>query len=328
MSKTNNFFVKYQESRFVEEKARVRLIEQLRHGYSNEARDLAHRMSICGDRRETSDNSIYCRQPACPRCKRAYARNQARAIQDWMADAQRSDLSLVTVLLGVADRAGDVPRMWKKGREALRNRVKAMRDADDRWDNVRLVGWLEADPYEAEQVELMQPRMRSYLEAKGPILFGNEVGWIVHVHLIVHHPRIDWQQVRDALQRQWPDVHAVDVQPFDQPKYDGQTTDIALYAITMYALKSTVGRTLYGEQDKAVDVYPSSWMADLHTVLYSHGSGYKSWRVRMDAAGSRSTDMHDGDVDHHLLADHACNHAVPSCNSHDDEMDDLLASMW
>jgi hypothetical protein len=92
MSKTNNFFVKYQESRFVEEKARVRLIEQLRHGYSNEARDLAHRMSICGDRRETSDNSIYCRQPACPRCKRAYARNQARAIQDWMADAQRSDL--------------------------------------------------------------------------------------------------------------------------------------------------------------------------------------------------------------------------------------------
>ncbi len=251
-----------------------------------------------------------------------------------MADAQRSDLSLVTILFGVAGRAGDVPFMWKKGREALHNRIKAMRretrsDKGSRWDDVQLVGWLEADPYEAAQVELMQPRMQEYLEANGQLLFGEEVGWIVHVHLIVHHPRIDWQQVRDALKRQWPDDYAVDVQPFDQPKYDGQTTDIALYAITMYALKSTVGRKLYGERDEAVDVYPSSWMADLHTVLFAYESGFRSWRVRMDAAGSRSVDaQHDGGADHHLLIDHACNHVVPSCNGYDSEINDLFASIW
>lgn len=334
MSKTNNFFVKDQESRIVEEKARVRLVEQLRCGYSDEARNLAHRMSRCGDQRETSDNRVYCRQPACPRCKRAYARQQARTIQDWMADAQRSDLSFVTILIDVAGRASDVPTLWEKGREALHNRIKAMRretrsDKGSRWDDVQLVGWLEADPYESAQIPLMQPRMQEYLEGTGPLLFGDEVGWIVHVHLIIHHPRIDWQQVRDALQRQWPMKHAVDVQPCDQPKYHGQTTHIALHGMTKYALKTTVGRMLFGEHDKAIDVYPASWMADLHTVLFSYGSGYKSWRVRMDAAGSRSVDMqHDGGADHHLLIDQARNHAVPSCNGHDDELDDLFTSMW
>lgn len=332
MNKTKNFYEKDQFARIVEEKSKFRLIDRLRDSYLVDARKLGHRMAQCGSRDIWTNNTWYCRQPACPRCKRSYADDQAEAVQAMMADAKRSDLSFVTVLFGVAGRASDVQTIWEQGRTALRNRIKAMRretrNSNDvsRWDDVRLVGWLEADPYDAPQVPLMQGRMQDFLEANGPILFDKEVGWIVHVHLIIHHPRIDWQQVRDALQRQWPEVHAVDVQPFDQPKYSGQTTDIALFATTKYALKYTVGRMLHGESDRAVDVHPASWMAQLHAVLYAWSTGFRSWRVLMRPAGSRAArSLDEGDEDH------PHHHVDRSSYSEDDwtgdEEDALFASL-
>lgn len=170
-----------------------------------------------------------------------------------------------------------------------------MRRESVRWNDVQLTGWMEADPFDAAQVPLMQSRMREYLDENGPpLFFDSDAGWIVHMHVIVHHPRVDWQGVRDALQRQWPAEHAVDVQPCSQAKYDGQSMDVALFTTTNYALKSTIGRMLYGEQGGAIDTHPASWMADLHTVIYSTSSGFRPWRVVMDKVGSR-TRSHDED---------------------------------
>lgn len=262
----------------MEKSARDALVHELLCG-SNEARRLANKMRNCGSTSRWTNNTSYCWQPACPRCRRAHGRKQANQVKARFNGASKDDLALVTVLLGVADTASDVPSTWNAGRKALANRIAALRSQSKRWNSVNLVGWMEADPYSADQVPLMNGRMRTYLDMEGPLLgWDGNPAWIVHIHMIVHHPQLDWQQVRDGFVQQWPAPHAVDVQPCNQAKYAGQDVDEALSSITAYAHKYTTGRTFWGEEGSKEDVHPAAWMARLHEALHSTSTGFKSWR--------------------------------------------------
>lgn len=261
---------------------------------------LHNRMAKCGSLDHYQQNTFYCRTTGCPDCKRRYRRRQQKLAQEALGHASKADLSFVTIVFDVTGPFADIRDIWDKGRQDLKNRLKALKRESARWGDVQVMGWLEADPVTYDMVAILGSEQRELIDGLRPVL-GDRVSWVVHMHAIVHHPRLDWQEVRDGFAQQWTHPRAVDVQSCAQSRFDWQEdAHTALHFMTGYALKYRAGRMISG----GMDYLPPAWLADYHTALIGFSQNHQSLRFTSGLRRGAMSDDESSDVGEADTLDH------------------------
>jgi hypothetical protein len=212
-----------------------------------------------------------CRQPACYHCRRRYVRRQFRAALDRFAGCTKSDLALLTVVLGAADKAPEIGEIVRQARSTTRNVFAKHRAYRRRWNGVQLLGWFEVDAICAADAPLLGRERADLLSQMGARLAPLRPTYIPTIHAVVSLNGLDYQQVRDAFQEKWPLAHQVDVRPF----YAHQPVEKSLYCSIRYALKRTCSSFLRG-----VDVeWPDEWLVDFETWHFGWSRSFQSTRI-------------------------------------------------
>lgn len=238
---------------------------------------LRSRIMSCGRDDIWTGNIWSCRTAGCPRCRWNYMRGQQRQAQQRFANADRADMSMLTICFDVASGPDEIGEGWIRARRQITNLVTAMRRQSQRWRSFNMVGFLEADPFVAADICLMGSDQQTMIPRLS-IPFSPYSGapaWLWHIHAIVHHPRLDWQAVRDAFQRRWNQPFQVEVENF----YTTQPKEKSIDKIVAYSLKYEPGRLL----GNAVDYWPSRWMADYYQWAFDFSHSYKSFRFSVGA---------------------------------------------
>lgn len=243
---------------------------------------LRQRLSKCGEDGHWMWNEWRCHSPACVRCRGRYTRKQERQLSAALGDATNADLSMFTIMFDVASEADDIGPIWLKAKSDLRNRVNAMRRTNPRWDRVAMTGWVEADPIIYDDMARLGTQQRAMLAGLNTPCWRADGGpaWVVHIHGITYHPKIDWQETQAALSAQWQGERRVHVQPFDASK--GVDTNIG--GVVRYATKYRAGRWMGG----GFDYWPAAWMAEYYDWADRFSQGWQSMRFRMN--GKAMTD--------------------------------------
>jgi len=236
---------------------------------------LRQKLSKCGEQGHWMWNEWRCHSPACGRCRGRYARKQERQLSAALGDATNDELSMFTIMFGVASDADGIGPIWLKAKGDLRNRVNAMRRESPRWDRVSITGWLEADPIIFDDMATLGTHQRTMLFGLNTPCWRNDGGpaWVVHIHGVAHHPAIDWQSAQAAFSTQWPGARRVHVQPFDERK----SVDANLGGVTRYATKYRAGRWI----GSGFDYWSASWMAEYYDWVDRFSQGWQSMRFRM-----------------------------------------------
>lgn len=200
-------------------------------------------------------------------------RKQQQVVVEQFADANKRDMSLVTIVFDLAASAAEIEGVWKKGKSDFHNLWNAMKRERRRWDDVQVVGWLEAVPVISDDLHRLGSQQRDLLVGLG---FDQQrhtasPAWLVHIHAIVHHPGLAFQEIRDALADQWSTDRAVDVQPF----YADKDRDESVRDIVKYALKYPTGREVAGVYDE----WRPEWMAEFFEAVDAFSDGHKSLKL-------------------------------------------------
>jgi hypothetical protein len=93
---------------------------------------LQQKLSKCGEQGHWLWNEWRCHSPACVRCRGRYARKQERQLCATLGDAKNADLSMFTIMFGIAAEPDDIGPVWLKAKSDLRNRINAMRRESSR----------------------------------------------------------------------------------------------------------------------------------------------------------------------------------------------------
>lgn len=258
-----------------EERAQKAMVAALRWPSS-----LRQRLSKCGEDGHWMWNEWRCHSPACVRCRGRYTRKQERQLSAALGNATNADLSMFTIMFGVANEADDIGPIWLKAKSDLRNRVNAMRRASSRWDRVAMTGWVEADPIVFDDMAVLGTQQRTMLAGLNTPCWRADGGpaWVVHIHGVAYHPTIDWQTTQAAFAAQWPGERRVHVQPF----YADKSVDANIGGVVCYSTKYRAGRWMGG----GFDYWPAPWMAEYYDWADRFSQGWQSMRFRMSGKGA------------------------------------------
>jgi hypothetical protein len=205
-----------------------------------------------------------------------------------IGDATNADLSLVTVMFGVANHAEEIGGIWQKAKSDLRNRINATRRENARWNRVSFTCWVEADPIIFDDMAILGSEQRTMLAGLNTPRWRDDGGpaWVVHMHGIAHHRSIDWQEVQSGLALQWPSERQVHVSPF----FGDRSPEENVRGVIRYATKYRAGRTIGGGQD----FWPAPWMAEYYDWTERFSQGWQSMRFRMKMKSGECRELPSG----------------------------------
>lgn len=254
------------------ESARQRMIESLPFGSK-----LRRKLNDCGRDDLWSWNDYQCRQAGCPACRARYSLQQQRKAIDRFGSADLRDLSMITVVGDVAGHARDIGPAWALMKRAIQNLFVAQAKGRKAWSRARMMAYLEADAITYDTVWNLGPEQQELLGHLSPPAVRDDGGpsWVWHIHGIVHHPGLDWQQVRDAFADKWSAPFQVDVANCHSFNPD-QSVDFAIRKIIEYSLKFKPGRWMSG----AMDMWCGHWLAEYYSFISGLHST-KSWRIEI-----------------------------------------------
>lgn len=216
------------------------------------------------DRCRTDWNQRYrCRSPACHVCRRRHVAREQKIIQNTFGERPNDELAFVSVVIGSTGHVNQIGNIIHKCRQDTRNRMKACRRLDRRWEGVCVSGWFEIDAVGADHVPLLPPQRRrlvDQLAVPGFDAWGPT--WLPSWHGIVHLNGLSPQTVAAEFRRQWPLDRQVHVAPFDL----SLPVDDNLASVTAYSNKFDCSIKL---QRNVVEVWPAQWEAELFGWLNS-----------------------------------------------------------
>jgi hypothetical protein len=231
----------------------------------------------------------YCRAVGCPCCRAGYRKRQQRRIGERFEHANREDMSLLTVMFSIAYDAKAIGEGWNTARRTMNNLVVKQRQQSKRWRGFDIVGWLEADPILPADLPILDTQRRSLIESVGMPSPRPDEGphWFFHMHAVVHHPRLAYQDVRFAFESRWPAPRQVHVSPF----YDFRSKEESLNRIIHYATKYEPGMQIGNQY---LHWHPQ-WLAEYSQWAFDYSQSYKS--MRFSISGKYSKKLHiDPDV--------------------------------
>lgn len=217
-----------------------------------------------------------CRSPACPRCRDRYIARQRRDAQERFDGATNLDLRMVSIVLGATYDIWEVGRILNKARSDLRNRINKLRRGSSAWNDFEIVGWLEVDAYDPDDVHLLGSdkiiQLKELLSYSDSTL--NMIGpvWSPTIHAIVRvPPSLDQEDVRSAFEDQWPHHRQVDVRSFHFDK----TAHRNIGNIVNYANKHECLTGPSGFRS----AWDTSWQVRYYDWLHQFSRGFLSIRL-------------------------------------------------
>lgn len=243
---------------------RAALIEQK----TNSAHALVHDLDRCG----VEWNGRYsCRSPICPRCCATNARAQQREARAFFADADNSDLALMTVVLDGTRHVDEIGEIITKGYQATRNRINAGRRKSTWWNTFAIKGWYEVDAFGPDHVPLLGSDRTALLGEIAPCQISQDGPmWVPTYHAIVKLGDVGLGEVQDAFVRQWSVPNQVHIKRFDADQPVGENID----RIASYANKHVCTVQL----GHAYEPWPISWTASLYSRLHQHRNAFEFLR--------------------------------------------------
>jgi hypothetical protein len=265
------------------------LIQALRISGWPAQKDLADRLLRCRQVRADRRRGVQpqpqwpwlCRSPACESCRRRLVRHGCARAAAYMAHADNDACHMVTIALMRGGTLEDMRAVITGFRAEIRNLRDRRARADGRWRSLAMVGQVEIEPLGVLDIPLLPPGRRAVAEVlpvrgdtEAYVTHDQAVGWMGHVHLVCHAPELSGDELRAALERQWPGpAGRVDVRPL-HPGCAAENTG----AIMGYASKCAM-RTKFRdgiEEPWAVAVQAAYW-----GWLHGLRRGLATLRVRL-----------------------------------------------
>lgn len=235
-------------------------------------------ISRCGLWGFWSQNKFNCQEVGCPRCRWLYIKREQRKALTRYASARREDMSLLTVMLGIARNPEEIGPGWTKARKDMRNFIDAQRRGSRRWLHWGMTAYLEAYPFHEDEASLLGENQQELIGSMGLPSRDPDGSpfWFYHIHALVHHPKLEWQQVRETFARRYAHPYQIDVQPF----YDWRDRDKSIRAIVCYSNKYQPADLL----GNTVRYWPSSWTANYFYWCHRFSDWHKSLRLVVNGA--------------------------------------------
>lgn len=240
--------------------------------------NLRERMRQCGCWSKWANNTWYCRTVACPTCRASYAKRQKTALIERYASAYKSEMSLLTAMFGVVAEPSQIGPLWNQARKAMRYRITRLRDESRRWRGLDLSGYLEVDAFTAEEIPLLGSDQRELVSSLDVPLLTDPTTplWMPHLHAIVHHPGLAWQDVNIEFAKRWPAPYQIDVQPF----YDWQDKDVSIEKITSYSLKYQPAK----EFGHGLRLWRGSWLNSYYEWAFGYSRSFQSFKFSISGS--------------------------------------------
>lgn len=237
--------------------------------------NLRNKLSKCGEQGHWAWNEWRCGSPACLRCSRRYAARESRKIITTMSGATNNDLSMLTIMIGIADDVDEIGAHWTKFKSDIRNKVNAMRRSSQGWESVSLTGWLEADPVTFEDYAIFGSEKRTMLTSLNSPRWRSDgaPSWLVHVHGIAIHRAVNPNDLHASLTARWQGDRRVHIQPFNQ----GRSEPENVRSVVRYSTKFRPGRWIRGSFDQ----WSPAWLAEYYSWAESYSRGWQSLRLRI-----------------------------------------------
>lgn len=223
-----------------------------------------------------------CHSSACWSCRRAILRTWRERASLRFAEADNEDTALITLSLARLGDLCDLPAVVNKLRRDLRNMRDAMAGRSAAWGSVMMMGFVELDAVDPEEVVLLGGGRRAAIPSL-PAIGGqpDETLWIPHAHLCVHHPHIDRRCIRQAFEEQWKGTCRVDLRAF----HADVSADVNAANCVSYALKFH-NSTTYAEAQTAD--WSMHLSATMWSWLHSRKRGLQPLQVRIGARAGLS----------------------------------------
>lgn len=158
---------------------------------------------------------------------------------DWIQDGQqefaasdRRNMRFVTVMLDPVADVGQIKPAIDRGKVTWRNLIYRLRKADERANDLRIIGVAEVDWYHASHVHRLSGYKRTQLDSLGFDVTEENV-WMPHFHLIVDVAGFPARKFEEAVLRQWPGARQVNIKPLD----DLYTVERNIERILSYSTK-------------------------------------------------------------------------------------------
>lgn len=237
---------------------------------------LRNKLGKCGQHGHWAWNEWRCGSPACFGCSRRYAGREARKIVSALPGASNSDLSMVTIMIGIADDVDEIGDCWAKFKSDIRNKFNSLRRSDRSWGSVSLTGWLEADPISFDDFALLGSNQIGMLASLNTPRWRSDgkPAWVAHIHAVAAHRGLDSEHVRTGLASRWPGERQVHVKPFQM----GKCVSDNVMSVVRYSTKIRSGRWVRG----SLDTWPPPWLAEYYAWADWYSRGWQSLRLRIN----------------------------------------------
>lgn len=195
---------------------------------------LRNTMMGCG---QPSEHKVAepCRKIGCQRCREKCVHREVDKAVDLFGSCSNSEMAFATVVLGATCNVGDIKNMFAKARRQLRSVIDRRRRAKPRWNDIEVLGWMEVDLVEEDQLDAIGTQRRSLIDQVGlPTFIRGRPIWVVTFHGVVRLvDRVDRYSFAEALKEVWPEERQVHVEPFLEEKSLRQN----LNSLVRYCLK-------------------------------------------------------------------------------------------
>ena len=282
-----------------EDRRLCELIDGLNAMATPGALDLANRLTRCrasriqrrGDVVSAMQWGYRCRTVACWSCAKSRIARKALRVMDAFSTAENDDCSLLTVCLSRTSDLELMSPIVRCARKAVRNLRDRYAAKDPYWNSVSLAGAVEIDSVASDDVMLLPP-LRRELVSMLPMVGVAEGStlWLPHMHLCVHHPDVDRDEIRDAFATRFLGNHRVDVTPFRHDPTDlaeGYTeAEINAYHTGNYAFAQDCNTSFTDPYDRGSSVreqWPIAWKAEYFVWLHETGRSLQSLQVVVGA---------------------------------------------
>lgn len=218
-----------------------------------------------------------CKSATCSACRRRHHVRpyQTRVYHRWVEiDASNEDCSLATIHLALVADPGDLRAVVIEARRALRD----LRDRTGRqqpgWRRVEFAGLVEVGAQYRADIPLLLPGQADVISQLPTVGSGGEVMWLPHLHVAVHHRGVAREDLRRALEAQWPGPERrVHVAAFDETRMPAENAA----DIIGYAAKAQCTSTVGGIEE----IWPASLRAQWWAAIRCWGRGLEPLRVQV-----------------------------------------------
>jgi hypothetical protein len=204
-----------------------------------------------------------CKTLACTACRRAHhVREWQVKVHDRFTGADNEACSHVTIHLARVGDLNDIREVVAGVRRALRDLRDRQARQRRRWRSIEVAGAVEVDAMAQDDVPLLLSDRAAMLPSLPMVGAAGSVIWLPHLHAAVHHPDVDREELRAALEARWEGPHRVDVGEFHTDKLAGEN---AAY-INGYAFKFDARTNTNGIEEPWPVSRRTEWWGWLHSL--------------------------------------------------------------